>query len=1024
MKKGRTLYTTADIANTRENIEKYEWARRLRVETLNRAAQWLEIPDKAVLEMVPPPSVPRALYVHETGCPVHGLTIQRYGPYAWIVSSDLPWKVKCPVGGEVYPSNDFGAYLKTGMKDRSLLTGAYPDDGWGWMKPEGDGKKFWFVGYYNHWGLWVGTILVGLKDLGLAYLLTGDSRYAHKAAIMLWQIAEYYPDYRYEKQSRRGTEFDPNYRGKILYHTWENNTAAVMAETYDSVFPALREDTVLQRLVKEPAGRIQERIEERLLREMARLIMDGSHTIQGNYGSHQHILLKLAIVLDDEERAPTKSQIVEWVLDNDDLAGYTDMGIHDALHSLIFRDGLPFESPGYNIGWVENLLLIVELLERLDVKDLIDVPKFKMLIDWPLNLLCIGHLVPSLGDSGDMFASEGTAQILRRHIYEAAFRWYNDPLYAKAWKLAPQSRENQRALIRRLLDRHRELLQKPSEELGRVAEGYRKPLGVASFNFPAYGFSILQTGNEESTSAATLLYGHFFTHGHFDRLDLGLFAYGQALLPDFGYPETANPEDPRRFGFFSHTVSHNTVMVDQRRQQLGAGKLHVFDCTPRVKVVEASAEDVYPGLVNCYRRSIVLVDSTPSEAYVIDVFRAVGGTQHDWIVHGTEAEFNVFGISLSKVQEKGTLAGEDVPYGKFYDDLSMRDKPYGTIRYVPYQGSGFQFLFNAQRGRVQSGSRVVWSCLRKGAVGVHLQAFLVPSSGEELIVCDGRPQNRLGMPETVKFMLRRKKGDNLSSSFVTVFEPYKVNPHIMRVTRLKVEPSDPTVTALKIEFHGFTDYFINAENEAETYWVEPGIYFSGYIGLLRITESGKVTMAYLLNAEEIEYEDFSLSGSRVKVTEIAAVDYRGGIITLRDPVLNPDLEGKWLIVSKKNYSSGYRVDKVLNEKSFSIGDQSCIVGRTSIQGIDFENGGIKIPLVLPFTKPGMGLMGEDGEVKYRIASTKGALLQCEGVIKVEGKLHEDAFPDLNGDGKRTLYIIDLMVGDKVIIPVSTIFISR
>ena len=183
-------------------------------------------------------------------------------------------------------------------------------------------------------------------------------------------------------------------------------------------------------------------------------------------------------------------------------------------------------------------------------------------------------------------------------------------------------------------------------------------------------------------------------------------------------------------------------------------------------------------------------------------------------------------------------------------------------------------------------------------------------------------------------------------------------------------------------------------------------------------------MAYLLNAEEIEYEDFSLSGSRVKVTEIAAVDYRRGVITLRDPVLNPDLEGKWLIVSKKNYSSGYRVDKVLNEKSFSIGDQSCIVGRTSIQGIDFENGGIKIPLMLPFTKPGMGLMGEDGEVKYRIASTKGALLQCEGVIKVEGKLHEDAYPDLNGDGKRTLYIIDLMVGDKVIIPVSTIFISR
>ena len=46
-------------------------------------------------------------------------------------------------------------------------------------------------------------------------------RYAHKCALLLWQLAVYYPDYDYNKQSREAKEHNPRYTGKITNMIWE-----------------------------------------------------------------------------------------------------------------------------------------------------------------------------------------------------------------------------------------------------------------------------------------------------------------------------------------------------------------------------------------------------------------------------------------------------------------------------------------------------------------------------------------------------------------------------------------------------------------------------------------------------------------------------------------------------------------------------------------------------------------------------------------------------------------------------------
>src|SRR5687768_10993505 len=82
------------------------------------------------------------------------VTIEKSGgDYGWIIDRKLPFKVKCPVDGSVYPTNDFATYYRSGFKEKIGWDSQHVDDGWG--APAGAGKsageRFWFVAYYNHW---------------------------------------------------------------------------------------------------------------------------------------------------------------------------------------------------------------------------------------------------------------------------------------------------------------------------------------------------------------------------------------------------------------------------------------------------------------------------------------------------------------------------------------------------------------------------------------------------------------------------------------------------------------------------------------------------------------------------------------------------------------------------------------------------------------------------------------------------------------------------------------------------------
>ncbi|MCK5806504.1 MAG: hypothetical protein KAI66_26980, partial [Lentisphaeria bacterium] len=580
----RTYYTKAKRAALAQNLEKYDWARSERDKILAEADKWLNYDDARLRTLVTPPEVPRAVVAHLSGAPVKGEELNRKGHYSWIIDFDHPWKVKSPIDGALYPSNDFAAFLKSGCKDRSLLTGPHADDGWG-CQVDGFDKPFWFVGVYAHWSV-RRLLLPAIENLSKAYLITGDPKYAHPCAVLLHQLAEYYPRYWYAKQSRYAKEVKPDYYGRLLYHTWESlYTCHIVPPAYDAIRPAIEKDQALLKLAGCGAEDLRRFIEERLLVTMANDIMDGSGRIMGNYGMHHVSLLRIAAVLRDRVDTPTRADMVQWVVGtNAEATSYAQFGLEDALGNLIYRDGHPFENPGYNTHWSLQISEIVSELGE-DAQRFVDMPRFRKLYTWPIRMAIAGKYSPAYGDGGNIW--NGIIGWDKR-VMVPGYRFYHDPKMAKALVTYYKNASVSRDLFKRSIE----------EEMEAASRTIVDPVGTRSELMPGVGFGSLQTNNNGNRIGLATLYGDYWGHRHFDSLNLDIFSlfsdgWGYSLLPDLGYPETADAWDPRRFGFLSHTVCHNTVMVNASRQDLGRGRLHLYDRGPFVKVMEVSAENGY-----------------------------------------------------------------------------------------------------------------------------------------------------------------------------------------------------------------------------------------------------------------------------------------------------------------------------------------------------------------------------------------------------------------------------------------------
>ncbi|MEA4832234.1 MAG: heparinase II/III family protein [Oscillospiraceae bacterium] len=522
LKTRATFYTDEMVINARENAKKYSWAKSAVDSTVNSADYYLS---KYSLEdlwaLIPSQKVFRSYGVNQTyGCLNCGNLIDKFGnyPYKYDVVND-PWKITCPNCGMKFPTNDFGAYYKSGLDangifdpskaDRSLLKNTlYPekgetwgvDDGTGYVAP--DGKKYFFIAYYTHWALWESLIPNLIQTFSLAYLYTGKQVYADAGIVMLSRIGDLYPSFTLSDQKwADGYRHSGGDHGKIIGSIWETGLVDYFLKAYDGLFhgfPAMGDKALS--LLESKSTKIQTykdimvNIENGLFKEVFPEVKSGN--IHGNNGMHQYTLALAAVILDDR----TLSKV--WLDYCFAPGGYGNLSV--TFVNDVDRDGFGNEaSPGYNGGWINNFISIADLLDGYVINgtqqsySLYDNVKFRKMFDSMLNLQTTKYFTPAIGDA----ASTGiryTAQ--SSDILLKAYLRYSDVSYAQ--KLYYMLGGDVKKLKLTIWDENPEAIGSEIENAVRLNGEYQ----LSEQNLTGYGFASLRNIYNAFEKTAEALY--------------------------------------------------------------------------------------------------------------------------------------------------------------------------------------------------------------------------------------------------------------------------------------------------------------------------------------------------------------------------------------------------------------------------------------------------------------------------------------------------------------------------------------
>ncbi|NQT91639.1 MAG: heparinase II/III family protein, partial [Lentisphaerae bacterium] len=290
---------------------------------------------------------------------------------------------------------------------------------------------------------------------------------------------------------------------------------------------------------------------------------------------------------------------------------------------------------------------------------------------------------------------------------------------------------------------------------------------LGSVNKEQWHVAILRSGEGENARAAWLHYEVGGGHHHQDGMNLGLFARGLDLMPDFGYPpvQFGGWNSPRA-DWYRNTVSHNTVVVDGRNHAGGAGTTTLWSEGELLSGVRVSCPQMIGG--KRFERTVAMVNVSDGDAYLLDVFRVAGGKDHE----------KYMGSHFGTIETEGfTLE----PSPDHMPGTQMRN-----FRKDPSPEPGWSVTWNVEDkyNYLPPGTPVHlrYTDLTRDAEAYACEAWIVKGtyeSGEEDWV------------HRIKVRRSDPQGD-LESTFVAVIEPYGATSNIKQIRRLPVTDAKGT----------------------------------------------------------------------------------------------------------------------------------------------------------------------------------------------------------------------------------------
>jgi len=492
-------------------------------------------------------------------------------------------------------------------------------------------------------------------------------------------------------------------------------------------------------------------------------------------------------------------------------------------------------------------------------------------------------------------------------------------------------------------------------------EGVGKNAASTGYKMALIELALLDQAQQELRDASIgqntlrdvwMYYGRNGGHGHRDALNIGLHAFGTDLMPDLGYPEQANATDAHRHEWVNNVISHNTVLVDRTKQHVQVvAQPQQYDATDAVQFIEVEAPNVYPQ-TDLYRRTTAMIRVDDANSYAVDFFRIRGGDEHHFSFHGAEGPVTTEGLNLT-AQPGGTYAGEDVAFGV----RPANDSVAGS----GYTGPGFHWLKNVERDDAPAAQFSVDYDIEdprrlNPEDDIHLRLTML-GGVDDIALADGvPPRNKPGNPASLKYVIAHNGGENISSLFTSVIEPYKEQRFVRSIAAVPVaEGGVPVpegsleVRAVKVELaNGRTDYIISALDPSATYTIEGKITFRGAFGVYSEL-NGQQVYGYVSDGTEIgrtesplvQAEVGNLSGTIVDVTKELSSENSITVQLDLQGVSAEKLVGRFLYADNDGTrNAAYRIKGVLplgdGRYKIDIGDITLI--RAYLDPNDFSKG--------------------------------------------------------------------------------------
>ena len=829
-KKQSAFFPPGMTERAKANMRKYPWAARIGKQVVDAAQPWMKFSDQQLQDQVFGAAITRSHMVWSSGfCPACKKPVPMYD---WIIDAlGLPWKVRCPRCREVFPKNDFHRFYQSGLDehgvfdpkraDRALLVNTeHPDpadplhrfgvdDGEGYVE---GGHRWRFIGAYLLYGQWRQMVLGGIARLGAAYTVTGEPAYAHKAAVLLDRLADVFPSFDYSTQGLvyERVRYGGGVAGYVGYAIDSAYDVRRLTLAYDQIFEAMRRDSSLVPFLAAQAQRyklanrktsfaeVQGNIEDRILRDALR----HPEKLRTNYPGTEVALATIKTVLGwPENRAEVMADLDRIVGSSVPVEGLTgEKGL----------TGYATIAPRFLGNFLEYYLraepgLLDEMLRR--------HPKLRETYRFFIDTWCARQYYPHSGDCGsfgirdlhyaglnfDKGALGGTFDT-DPPVSMYTFLWRlskatGDPVYLQL--LRHENGNSTEGLPYDLFAEDPEAVVKDVEGTAARHGGLPRP---GSVNKQEWRLAILRSPRNPDAGAVWLDYDSvpnspIKSHYHLDAMNLGLFAKGLDLLPEFGYPavQFGDWHTPQAL-WHRKTAAHNTVVVDGKDQFGGDGKTTLWTDGDVFRAVRASSPGEIRGKE--YERTVAMVNVSDSDFYVVDLFRVAGGTDHAKFTHGSFGRIATQGLSLEPAPDYGNGA----LMRNFRRD--PRPRPAWSVDWAVEDRFGYR----------EPGAAVH---LRYTDLTADAEAY----TAESWTVRNATSTEQYWIPTVV--VRRRSSEGPLTSTFVSVLEPYEGQRFVREIRRLP-EAGDETV-AIEVRLaDGRRDVIRSARTLEFTRWNTAG----------------------------------------------------------------------------------------------------------------------------------------------------------------------------------------------------------